>query len=150
VGFPYDSTGVNTDGPQPAPADVYWLEIVDATDQDKEGLPLSSKKTGAPMVKCKLKIAEGQYAGRSFFHWVTFLPKDAEGAGIAVNFLKHINEPWQGQFEVDPDNWIGKKLRAKVKCEEDNQGRKRNSIQWLVDETTAAVPGATQTDEVPF
>jgi hypothetical protein len=139
MGFPYDSTGVNTDGPQPAPADVYNLRIVDATDRDKDELPLNSKK-GFPMVKCKLEIADGSFAGRSFFHWVTFLPKDANGAGISVNFLKHIGEPWEGQFDVKPENWVGKIVRAMVKCEADNQGRKRNAIQWL----------AEKEEEVPF
>lgn len=109
------------------------------TDRDKDELPLNSKK-GFPMVKCKLEIADGSFAGRSFFHWVTFLPKDANGAGISVNFLKHIGEPWEGQFDVKPENWVGKIVRAMVKCEADNQGRKRNAIQWL----------AEKEEEVPF
>ncbi len=144
--FPYDGTGVQT-GYTPAPAEPYWLEVVDATDKDKDGLPLSTKKEDLPMVKCKLKVAEGQYAGKSFLHWVTFLPKERDGAGMALNFLKHIGEPYEGQFVVTPENWIGKKVRAKLKIEEGFDGVKRNAIQYLVDETTVAKPND---DEVPF
>ena len=133
------------EGPQPVPAAVYLLRILEATDKNKDGLPLTSKK-GNPMVKCKLEIADGEYAGRVIFHWVTFIEPGNPGDGMAIHFLKHIGEEWEGDFIVEPENWIDKTFRAFVKVEKDNEGKPRNSVGWLADEKEKD----KVSDEVPF
>lgn len=147
MGFPFSSKGVNLDGPPPAPAKVYTLEIVEATDTDKDGNPLVTKKNSDPMVKCKIKIHDEENNWTPFFHWVVFIPKGKPGEGMAINFLKHIGEPWEDDFIVEPENWVGKKFRAMVKVEKDDQGTLRNGIRYLVDESTEATK---EDSEVPF
>jgi hypothetical protein len=134
--FNYDSTGVNvTGGYTPAPEGVYWLKIVAATEK--------MSKSGNNMVSCKCEIDEpGEWLGNIVFHNVTFLPKERKGAGMAIQFLKHIGEPWEGEFIVDADAWRGKRFHAKLKIEKDLQGRNRNAVAWLIEEGSD--------EEVPF
>lgn len=141
--FPFRNNGVDTDGPPPVPADVYDLKITEATDLNKEGLPLISKKNGDPMVKCRIEITNGDHAGRGFWHWVTFIPAGRPGDGMAIKFLKSIGQPWEGEFEVKPEDWAGATFKAMVKVERDNQGKNRNALGWIADNDTVA-------DEVPF
>lgn len=132
--FNYDSTGIDPNGGSiPAPAGIYEIKIADATDIDKEGNPLKSKKSGCPMVKCRLEIVNAQeWTGTTFWHYVTFMPKSQRGATMAVQFLKTIGEPWDGSIDVDPSAWLGRTFKAKVKLEKDQQGVDRNSIAYLI------------------
>lgn len=141
--FLYDATGISAGGVMVAPEGVYTLKIVDATDE-KEGFPRVSKK-GFPMVYAKCEIAnDGEWLGTPISHWVTFMPKGEKGAGMAVNFLKTIGEPYENQLEVKPQNWIGKQFRAKISVEKDLRGRPQNRIAFLMDDVK------TSDDQVPF
>jgi hypothetical protein len=69
--------------------------------------------------------------------------KHSKGAGMAIQFLKFIGEPWEGKFDIDTDRWINKRFKAKVRIGKDMQGRPKNEIAWLID------PNASE-EEVPF
>lgn len=107
--FPYNSQGVkpsNISGP--VPEGEYVLSIVSVEE--------AQSKRGYPMVKCVCRVEEGEHVGAQIYHYVTFLPSGAPGAGIAIHFLKCLGEPWEEMesLNVDPDHWIGKKLKAFV------------------------------------
>jgi len=144
--FKYDGTGVKVDaGIEAAPEGEYLLEIVEVSE-DKDGEPRRTKLKedgtgGYPYVMAVCEIANGEFMGKKVWHNVTFLPKEKKGAGMALQFLKTIGEPWEGQFEVKPINWVGKTFKAKLRVSQDNKGRPKNEIAWLIEEGT---------DEVPF
>jgi hypothetical protein len=121
--FPYDANGVEPSegGYLPLPAGYYDLQIYDYEEQ--------RSKDGDPLVVVHFEVVDhAKYNGRKVrYHNVAFLPKDKSGAGIAIHFLKTIGQPWQGKFDVSPDNWIGKRIRAEVKIRE-YQGKQYNAI----------------------
>jgi len=142
MSFNYSSKGVQMDnGFSPAPAGVYNCIIRSITEK--------TTKNGDPMVSAKCEIDQtGEWLGTVFFHNVTFIGNDEQGkprkgAGMALNFLKHIGEPWEGDFEVSPDNWVRKTFRAMLKVEKDLKGTPRNQIAYLIDPSVVS-------DEVPF
>lgn len=61
----------------------------------------------------------------SIRHWVTFLPVDQQGAGIAVHFLKCIGLPLQG--ELNAMDWEGRSFKGKI-INETYEGKTRNKI----------------------
>lgn len=126
-----------------APMGRYTLEIASATDE-KNGNPLITKN-GDPYVSVRLKIADGTHKGVSIFHNVTFLPEGNPGYGMAIKWLKEIGEPWEGEFEVMPEQWIGNKVEAMVKVVKDFKGNDKNEIAWLISEE---VKGPK--DDTPF
>lgn len=93
-------------------------------------------------------VNSGPYIGAAIpFHYVTFLPKDNKGAGMAVHFLKTIGQPYEGKYKVDHLKWRGKILKADVEEEEYN-GYINNKITAV-----EAVEEAKKEDvleEVPF
>lgn len=139
----YDSTGVSLDTNfVPAPEGVYWLRIVKTTDQ-KDGMPWKTRN-GDDYVSVECEIDDqGDYFGKKVWHGVTIMDPSKPGAGMAVKFLKSIGEPWEGQFDIDTDNWIDKKFRARLDVGKNNKGQPRNEIAYLVDDAAAL-------DEVPF
>src|SRR3990167_11350306 len=68
-------------------------------------------------------VADGQYAGRKVrFHTVTFfVDKERPGAGISVHYLRCIGEPYEGDFEVREDRWIGRMVKAKLVSEKSDR-----------------------------
>ena len=143
MAFKASSTGVQMDDDFTIPEGEYTLEIVKA----KEGL---SKDGLHPQVIVDFKVADGDRKGFPInFHYVTFKKAGDKGAGMAIKFVKTIGEPWEGDFEVDSDNWIGKKLIAWLEPKE-YQGKKNMKISWVKPvETESQVP-AEEIDQVPF
>lgn len=133
--FPYNGDGIKPSGGfrEPIPEGEYVLKVISA----KEG----KSKSGYPQVKVDFEVAHGDYVGKQVrFYYVTFMPKGNEGAGMAIHFLKCLGEPWEGPFEVNADNWLGKLVRANVVHEEYN-GYTNNKI---------AAIDALKAEEVPF
>jgi hypothetical protein len=140
----YDSEGINVEGYQVAPEGIYNLAITKVTDI-KDGVQWKTKN-GDDYVSVETQIDDaGEYLGKKIWHGVTFMnDKNSKGAGMAIQFLKFIGEPWEGMFDIDTDHWIGKRFKAKVRIGKDNQGRQRNEIAWLID------PNSAEDDGVPF
>ena len=106
--FNYDDVGVEKRGGPSIPPGDYPAVITSATP----GLT----KNGDDKVTVTYEIIDGPHKGKTLKnHNVTFFKtRSAKGAGFALDFLKSIGEPWQGQFEVDEKRWINKYVMAHV------------------------------------
>ena len=119
----YDSTGVAPlDGSFVAlPEGDYDLAIIDYKEKE-------TKKGSYPLVSVKCEVVDSlKHDGSKIFYNVTFLPPDMPGAGMAIHFLKTIGEPWEGKFDWDPDQWIGKRFRAHI-VPDTYEGKPQNKI----------------------
>ncbi len=137
MSFDHDATGV-TMGTKfaPVPIGIYTLAITKAEEKvTKKGLPMVA-------VECEIDDA-GPFLGRKVWHNVTFIPANNPGDGMCLEFLKNIGEPYEGKITVNPENWIGRTFKCKLKVEKDLKGNDRNAIAYLLDEKQAS-------DEVPF
>lgn len=149
MGFRYEEKGVEAgSSSMVAPEGVYNLVITSASDT-KDGLPRVTKN-GDDYVNVALEIDDAnEWLGTKVYHNVTFMKngsdgKPRKGAGIALHFLKCIGEPWEVPFDVNPDNWIGKRLRAKLIASKDLKGRPKNEIAYLIEDSQVG------SDSVPF
>jgi hypothetical protein len=108
VSFDYDATGISADSNGCIPEGEYILEIVSARP--------GKTNNGDPKVTVDYVVAEGAFKGKKVkFHTVTFFrDKTVKAAGIAIHYLKTIGQPFEGPFKVEPENWKGKMLKAKV------------------------------------
>jgi len=124
--FDHDATGVKEEDLEqkytPIPKGTYKLQIVD--------YKAKQTKTGYQMVSPVFEVFENEavkYNGRKVFHNVTFITKGLPGAGMCLQFLKAIREPYKDNFRVRPDNWIGKRILGYVTIET-YQGKDNNKI----------------------
>ena len=110
MSFQYDSTGVDPDskgGRQKVPPGTYKFRI--------QSVLVGQSRNGDPNVALECEVLDNlEQSGKMLAHWVTFLPKDNPGAGIAVHFLKALGESWEGVVSIEPDNWVGKTFLGKV------------------------------------
>lgn len=142
--FKYNATGVEMGTKAtPAPEGFYKLRIEDVSET-KNGAPRVTS-SGYPYVRVECEIASGDHEGKKVWHNVTFMPAGEKGAGMAVHFLKNIGQAWEGEFEVEPENWVGALFEVKLKVVHDAKYGDKNEIAFIVD----PLPGVT-TDEVPF
>lgn len=89
------------------PAGLYDLVITKAE--------VKASKKGYPMVNVTCEVLNNvDYNGARVFHNVTFLPKDAPGAGMSSHFLKCINQPFEGPINVESEKWVGESFKAKI------------------------------------
>lgn len=98
-------------------------------------------KNNDPMIRALCSVSEptSQFNGKNIYYNVPFIQPGKPGASIATHFLKVIGEPHEGKFDVDPENWIGKRFFAKVAT--DKVGNKEYvNIKSTMDPT----------DKVPF
>ena len=103
--FKTNMTGVDEGKSFPLlPMGVYTVEVMLAEE--------SESQAGDPMVKVTLEVTDGEYTGRLAFDRLLF-PKPGSKAekikGRSMHFLHVIGEPYEGEFEVTCDNWVGKK-----------------------------------------
>lgn len=61
----------------------------------------------------RIEVAEGDETGRTILHRVN-LNQEWNGFFLTRLFLKAINEPYKGDFDVDDDMWIGRCFYATV------------------------------------
>lgn len=135
--FPYNAKGVKPSSRpdyQVAPEGDYTLVIKTASDE-KDKLPRITKN-GDPYVSVKCEIEDGEYKGTAVWHNVTFLDPQMKGAGMAIHWLKTIGEPWEGEFEVMPDQWVGRTFKAHLSVGMNNKGQAKNEISYLIDDDT--------------
>lgn len=120
----YDGTGVTPSDFSVFPAGDYHLVITGYTEKsNKHGLP-------SYRIECTVDDVEKKEAfGKKCWHGIHILPKENRGAGIAVHFLKTIGEPWEGEYDIDADNWVGKRFHARVMISRnDYNGKDENEI----------------------
>ncbi|SRR5258708_6260982 len=121
MSFNYDATNVKPTSFKIVPPGDYILRVVDTEEK-------TSKETGYPQVVVTFKVHGGEHEGIVIpFHYVTFQPEGERGAGMAVHFLKCIDQPWEGKFVVNHMAWRGKKIKAKV-IEDEYQGKVKNKV----------------------
>lgn len=132
---------------QPLPDDEYVLKC-----DECEHVMTSTKKH---MLKLTLLVDEGPFIGRKVWTNIVFNPKGENGHGLTVQALKAFGFEYDGDMEIDPDEWVGKTCRAKlvkesyVKKLEDGteQTRWKNVIPtagFITDGTSANDPMPTQ------
>ena len=103
--FRHDFTGVKEMGDfSPAPKGTYVLEILEA----KEG----KSQAGDNMVNVKTQIAQGPFTGKWVWHKVTFISAGNPGAGFSKHFVKTIGQPYEGNVNINPAHWVGKRFEA--------------------------------------
>ena len=126
MAFKYDGRGVEPSsrkGFQVIPKGTYILSVAKKTD--------TTSKNGDDQVIVNFTVKGGEYDGAFLpFYYVTFLPRSSKGAGMALHFLKCIGEPYEGEFEVESDNWLGKCVKGRVDIEEFN-GNKQSKVVWV-------------------
>lgn len=130
----------------PIPAGEYFFVIQDASEK--------TSKTGHPMIEMTLQLIEDeQFHGKTLKHYVVFLPEGSKGDGISVHFRKCIGVPYGGDDEVDARDWVGKKIRAKLKVEKrewegkEYEGNKVAYVKPYGDDFPAV---KTAESEIPF
>ena len=137
MGKHYNSEGIEMDSDFTIPDGEYVLEVTNT----KEG----ESKNGDYQVVVDFKVCEGERKGFQVrYYYVTFFAdKKAKGAGMAINFLKSIGEPWEGDFTIEPDNWKTKRVNSWLEAQEYN-GRKNMKVKWV------KPVEADQLESVPF
>lgn len=150
--FEFDGTDIKVDEKKSfekklLPKGTYSYEIVEFVSKAGETYPKEGKtKNGDPKVDILCQVTTpGEFEGERVFHSVTFLPKDKPGAGMAIHFLKTINQPWEGKFQVEPNAWIGERFRGYT-IEDEYNGKKSNKIKGI---EPIGVPNAPGSD-LPF
>lgn len=141
----YDSTGVKEFGERKnaIPEGRHKFRIVEAK-------PTKSAK-GHFMVELIAEVVNNvDLMGRRTRHWVTFMPREHKGAGIAIHFLKVIGQPWEGKFDVTVSDWIGSEFIGTVQDQEyvSKKDGKTYSSSKIVDVNYVSVIPAE--NEIPF
>lgn len=91
---------------EPLPDGVYSVEI--------EKYEETETSKGKPMIKVRYRIVSEKHKNRKLFDQIVLFGPEDKGAGMTKHFLHIIGEPHEGEFEVNPENWIGKKLMARI------------------------------------
>lgn len=117
----YDGTGVDASGGYPIIEKEGWypFRIVVATE--------GTSKSGCYQVTVDSVCLDPRWKDYPVRHWVTFLPKEQKGAGMALHFLKSIGEPYEGVVDVEPMNWERKTFMGKVTINE-YEGKRNNKF----------------------
>jgi len=144
--FDTDMTGIDEGRDfQLLPPGMYTCEVVNVED--------GYSKAGDPMIKVTLEVAYGEYAGRLVFDRILF-PKVGSPAekilGRSKHFLHVIGEPYEDKFEVDSDNWVGKKCGVLVMHREYEGKMYANVRGYDFFEPADQLDERTDSEAVPF
>ena len=88
---------------------------------------LVETKSGKPMLKLELLIDEGPYMGRKVWTNIVFNPEGEAGHGLTVQALKAFGFEYDGDLEIDTEDWLHRTAYAKLTSEpyEDKNGVQR-------------------------
>lgn len=130
----FDATGIEPSAGgqnKVLPKGWYNFEIITYTTNDgsktypMEGLTRENKYQKVDLL---LQVIDNpQWQDMKVFHTVTFMPKEKDGAGMAIHFLKTINQPFEGKLDIQTDNWIGQKLQGYAITDE-YKGKVKNKL----------------------
>jgi len=106
----------------------YMFEITEVSD--------GYSNSGDPMPNICLRcIEDGECEGKKV--WDNILIPEPDSAahkiiGRTKRFLHAIREPYQGDFDVDTENWLNKTVEVKIGTDE-YKGRKKNiALRYLI------------------
>jgi hypothetical protein len=147
--FDFDGTGIDSEQKnfekKILPKGWYDWEILDFVSKSGDQYPKEgfTKENKYPKVDILLScVSAGPFQGERIFHTVTFLPKEKAGAGMAIHFLKTINQLWEGKFSVNALDWIGERFQGYTVTDE-YKGNIKNKITQV--KKTGEVPA-----DLPF
>lgn len=159
MSFDFDATGIQPSSQgqnKLLPKRWFSFEIVSYTTKDgSKTYPLEgfTKENNYPKVDILAQVIDDvEFEGERIFHSVTFMPKDKPGAGMAIHFLKCINQPWEGKITADSENWVGERFQGYA-IEDEYMGKKKNKLgeikpyEQFVNPEIAA---AAKTNDIPF
>lgn len=131
----YDGTGVDAEGGFPIITEEGWFpfRIVAATE--------GQSKNGDYQVVVDAVCLDAKWRDYGVRHWITFLPKEQKGAGMALHFLKVIGQPYEGVFDIEPKNWERRMFMGKV-IVSTYEGKKNNKF--------AEIAAMKKDDDDPF
>ncbi len=123
-----DSTGVESNsGYKMPPEGDYSVQISEVGEQ------LTSN--GDPMAKPVLEIVSGEYKGCKIWDNIV-IPKEGSPAfkimGRTKHFLHCINEPYEGKFSYNTDNWLFKRVKVSVKHEIQKSGKNEGKPKCVI------------------
>lgn len=133
--FNYDDNGIEKRPAYvPMPEGDYVVKVLKA----EPGVT----KNGDDKVTVAYEVMEGQFKGRLIKnHTVTFFKdRKKKGAGMALDVLKALGEPWEGAFTVNERNWVDRYVLAHIIQEafevtDEKTGAKKtlmgNKVRWL-------------------
>lgn len=104
------------------PDGIYMFEIAEKQDTMSKG--------GDVMIKITLRCIEEEHNGALVWDQILLPLPDSPAhrvIGRSKRFLHAIGEPFQGNFDVDTDNWEGKIVEAKISKGEYN-GKSKNIV----------------------
>ena len=132
MSFNFDGTGIDPDAKGTnvlLPKRFHSFEILNFEAKNGDEYPKEGyTRNKDPMVSILCEVIDDEeFNGERVFYTITFLPKDKPGAGMSIHFLKTIGEPWEGSFEVNSNNWVGKRFMGYV-INEEYKGRTKNKI----------------------
>ena len=148
----YDATGFDPNAAFPLiPSGWHPFRVMDFEER-------KSAKGGHYQVvaQCKCLDPEVDQAIRDsvlIWHFVTFIPVPQPGAGMALHFLSCLGEPHEGEFEIEPANWVGKTFMGKVTVNEyeaADGSKKRNNKFEATSPIKEDAPAARPDPDDPF
>lgn len=129
----FDATGIEptTQGQGKLfPKQWFMFEVIEHTSNKGQTYPLEglTKENKYPKVDLLVEcVDDGEYLGQRMFHTVTFMPKDKDGAGMAIHWLKTINQPFEGKINIDTKAWVGERFMGYPIVDE-YKDKKRNKF----------------------
>lgn len=155
--FDYDATGIEPSSQgqnKLLPKQWFSFEIIEHTTKDgTKSYPLEgyTKEKNYPKVDVLAQVIDNaEFQDQRVFHSVTFMPKDKDGAGMAIHWLKTINQPFEGKIAMDSQAWVGEKFDAYV-IEDEYMGKKKNKFGEIAPYRTKAIVLANAPNsDIPF
>lgn len=111
----YEEIATDSKNGSTIPKGKYLCQIKEATE--------TQSKSGADMLKLKLKIVEGEFKGRIIFDQLSFNCKRPKNFAIALVMAKKTDK----DFELDSDKVLGKLVYVMIE-EEKYEGQVRSKV----------------------
>lgn len=107
------------------PVGVYLVTVEETEVKD-------SNSSEYQYIKWTLQVATGEFAGRKLWMQTSLSPKATFGLRLALQALGETNPELESdEFEMDPDDYLGRSALAVVSQEEYNQ-RMQNRVDKLL------------------
>ena len=126
----YGDPNMNEDGFSIVPEGKHILEIVETEEK--------TSANGDPQVIVTLEDEQNN----TMRHFVTFLPVGNKGHGIGKHWLKCLNVPYDGDIEVEPEDWKGRMIKVDVFHQRNDKGRTFANIDISTIEAAGTVSGS--------